>query len=132
MPWLKFHGTSFNQEQKKNLATQFGETLSRILNVPKEMVGIEFKIFQPENLYMKGTFQSEAKGMPVYHLHMYLPPTNQETKNEIYRSLTQITGKVLNLTEEHLKNFGISLQELPLDNYSLGGKPMTEMIGSMR
>lgn len=128
MPWLEFYSPELTQDQRKNLAMQFTETVARILNAPKDFVGIKFDTYKPDYIWNKQGFLSEKPGEQMYHLSMFCPLLKPEQKKELYQQITQIATKVLNLNEQKQREFGISLQELPMDNYSLGGKPITEVL----
>lgn len=132
MPWLEFYCPELTQDQKKNLATQFTETISRILNAPKDFVGIKFDTYKPDCIWNKQGFLSEKPGDHMYHLCMFAPPLKLEQKKELHHNITQIVAKVLNLNEQKQREFGISLQELPMENYSLGGKPVTEVLTAVK
>lgn len=129
MPWFEFYSVpELTQEQRKSLATQFTEAITKTLNTPKDFVGINFDTYKPDHIWTKQGFLSEKPGEQMYHLCMFVPVLKPEQKKEIYNNITQIVTKVLNLNEQKQREFGISLQELPMDNYSLGGKPISEVL----
>ncbi|MCL4513017.1 MAG: tautomerase family protein [Candidatus Eremiobacteraeota bacterium] len=130
--FCEFYCPTLNQEQKRKVAEGIVEVLSTTLNHPKDKIGVEFKLYRPENLYFGGKFFTERNGEEGYHLNVFCPTTSKEMKKELVQKLTAKIEKTLNLPEYAVRELGITIHELPYENLGMGGRMLSEMMAGTR